>query len=140
MLVRLEVTASEKIAARSQYEPNAYSVLVSVENLEVQHPDELQAQAETLFRRAKEAINTAKREDGIGVVEESKNTSKNGGPPASSKQVELIQQLARRAGMDDARLRGFTEHAVGRIEGMTKFDASRLINALQHLPVNGRPR
>lgn len=140
MLVRLEVTASEKVAARSQYEPNSYSVLVSIENLEVQHPDELQAQAETLFRRAKEAINTAKREDGIGKVEESKNTSKNEGPPASTKQVELIQQLARRAGMDDVRLRDFAEQAVGRIEGMNKFDASRLINALQHIPLNGRPR
>jgi hypothetical protein len=141
MLVRLEVTASEKVAARSQYEPNGYSVLVSVENLEVQHADELQAQAETLFRRAKEAIQTAKREDGIGMkVEEAKAKPRTEGPPASSKQVELIQQLAKRAGMDEPRLKEFADQAVGGVEGMTKFDASRLINALQHVPINGRHR
>ncbi len=134
MLVRLEITASEKVATRSQYEPNAYSVLVSVENLEVQHPDELQAQAETLFRRAKEAINTAKREDGIG--EEAKG--KNG---ASPKQIELIQSLAKRASMDDVRLREFAGQTVGGpVEQLNKFDASRLINALQHVPINGRAR
>lgn len=133
MIVRLEVTASEKVATRSQYEPNAYSVLVSVENLEVQHPDELQAQAETLFRRAKEAINTAKREDGIG-----EDKGKNG---ASPKQIELIQSLAKRASMDGARLREFAGQTVGGpVDQLTKFDASRLINALQHVPVNGRAR
>jgi hypothetical protein len=141
MMVRLEVTASEKVAARSQYEPNSYSVLVSVENLEVQHPDELQAQAETLFRRAKEAIHTAKREDGLESKEvEAKARPARGEPSASTKQLELIQQLAKRAGMDELRLREFADQAVGGVQGLTRFDASRLINALQHVPINGRPR
>ena len=149
MIVRLEVTASEKIATRSQYEPNGYSVLVSVENLEIHHPDELQAQAETLFRRAKEAINTAKLADGIGegkIVEEPRSSQarapRNGEHVASAKQIDLIQSLAKRAGMDELGLQKFAGNAVGGMEQLSKFDASRLINALQHAPIaaNGRAR
>ena len=145
MIVRLEVTASEKVATRSQYEPNGYSVLVSVENLEIHHPDELQAQAETLFRRAKEAINTAKLADGIGekVIDESKaRAPRNGEHVASAKQIDLIQSLAKRAGMDELGLQKFAGNAVGGMEQLSKFDASRLINALQHAPIsaNGRAR
>lgn len=151
MIVRLEVTASEKIAARSQYEPNGYSVLVSVEHLEVSHPDELQAQAETLFRRAKAAIETAKREDGLGgakAAEEPRASQarapRNGEHAASAKQIDLVHSLAKRAGMDEAEFHKFAVRAVGGMERLNKFDASRLINALQQAPIaangNGRAR
>jgi hypothetical protein len=142
MIVRLEVTASEKIAARSQYEPNGYSVLVSVENLEIHHPDELQGQAETLFRRAKAAIDTAKREDGLGVKVVEEPGKRPTEHAASPKQLELIHSLAKRAGMDEPRLREFAGKAVGGLEPLSKFDASRLINALQQAPIaaNGRAR
>lgn len=133
MLVRLEVTAAEKVALRSQYEPNSYSVLVSVENLEIQHPDEIQAQAETLFRRAKDAIETAKRQDGVANKAADERR-----PQASQKQVELIQQLAKRAGLDRQGLRDFAVKAVGSVDDLSRFDASRLINALQHVSMNGR--
>jgi hypothetical protein len=42
--------------------------------------------------------------------------------------------------MDELRLREFADQAVGGVQGLTRFDASRLINALQHVPINGRPR
>jgi hypothetical protein len=148
MIVKLEVAASEKIAARSQFEPNNYSVLISVDQLEVTNTSELLEQADNLFRRAKEAIGRAKTADGLGQplpngdsraaqpVSDSKEHQ------ASTKQLDLIHSLAKKAGMDDGRLREFAHQAVGGIDGLTKFDASRLINALQHapLPVNGRAR
>lgn len=145
MIVKLEVTASEKIAARSQYEPNGYSVLVAVENLEIQDADEIQAHASTLFRRAKEAIQTAQREDGIGMpkpLAEAPSTPRNGEHLASPKQIELVHSLAKRAGMDEARLQEFAGRAVGGLKALSKFDASRLINALQDAApkANGRAR
>ncbi len=151
MIVKLEVTASEKIAARSQYEPNNYSVAISVEHLDVSHPDELQAQAETLFRRVKAAIATAKLADGIGEaksVEEPRDSQarapRNGEHLASAKQVDLIHSLAKRAGMGEADFHKFAVRAVGGMESLSRFDASRLINALQQAPVaangNGRAR
>lgn len=152
MIVRLEVTASEKVAIRSQFEPSSYGVLVSIEHLDIGSPDELVAQANTLFRRAKEAIATAKSEDGVLLEAKPKEVqpSGNGHAPngqgkehqASSKQLDLIQSLAKRAGLDDQKLREFAQNAVGGLDNLTKFDASRLINALQHLqvPAHGKAR
>ena len=59
---------------------------------------------------------------------------------ASGAVGSVAGQLAKRAGMDEPRLKEFADQAVGGVEGMTKFDASRLINALQHVPINGRHR
>ena len=146
MIVKLEVTASEKVAVKSQFEPFGYSVLVSVENLEIQHADEIEGHASTLFRRAKEAIKTAQREDGIGIPKlstEAPAASRNGDHAASSKQIDLIRSLAERSGMDEARLREFSIRTVGGpVEQLSKFDSSRLINALQHagIKANGRAR
>ena len=153
MIVKLEVTASEKVAVRSQYEPNNYSVLISLDRLEVSGAEELQAQAETLFRRAKDAIASAKRNDGVEmpkaeIVQPASNgtasvaTGHAKEHQASSKQLDLIQSLAKRAGLDDQKLREFAQNAVGGMVEITKFDASRLINALQHLlmPAQGRAR
>ena len=131
MIVRLEVSASEKVALRSQYEPNSYGVLIAVENLELQHPDELKCHAEELFRKAKEAIASAKREDGVDVRV---------APLASPKQRDLIQALAKRAGLDEQRLTALAKETVGSSpEQLNRYDASRLIGALEHVG-NGRPR
>ena len=148
MIVKLEVSASEKIAARSQFEPNGYSVAISVEHLDVSHPDEIQGQAVALFERAKAAIATARLADGLGeakIVEEPKaRAPRNGEHLASTKQVDLIHSLAKRAGMDEAEFHKFAVRAVGGMEELNRFDASRLINALQQAPIaangNGRVR
>lgn len=149
MIVKLEVTASEKIAARSQFEPNNYSVLISVDQLEVTNTSELLEQADNLFRRAKEAIARAKTADGLGETQPTNGEARAAQPvsdskehQASGKQLELIHSLAKKAGMDEVRLRDFAAHAVGGLDSITKFDASRLINALQHvqIPANGRAR
>ena len=58
MIVKLEVCASEKVM-RSQFEPNLYSVLVCVDQLSIERPEDLVGKADVLFRRAKEAIHNA---------------------------------------------------------------------------------
>ena len=143
MIVRLEVTASEKVAARSQYEPNGYSVLVSVDQLELSHPDELLAQADTLFRRAKEAIANARRADGLEAgpaptpaVGHGNGSSGNGHNrlPATDKQLDLIGILARKAGLSPDELERLSLESVGQATAqLDRFEASRLIGALQHL-------
>ena len=147
MIVRLEVTASEKVAARSQYEPNGYSVLVSVDQLEIGHPDELLAQADTLFRRAKEAIANARKADGLeagsastvapGAAHGHGNGSTSNGHnrlPATDKQLELIRILARKASLSPDELERLSLEAVGQATAqLDRYEASRLIGALQHL-------
>ena len=148
MIVRLEVCASEKVAARSQYEPNNYSVLVSVDQLTVERPEELVGQAGQLFSRAKEAIRQAMRSDGLdrpasGIESSSsgldhdaarhQNGRHNGGAPqASDKQLRLIQQLARQRRMERDDLEALCHEAVGHpSHQLSKFDASRVITALK---------
>ena len=148
MIVRLEVSASEKVATRSQYEPNHYSVLVSVDQLSIEHPDELLGQADTLFRRAKEAIENAKRVDGLGAGPSQAAQPQpalavhNGAtqPPhhgsadnrATDKQLRLIHKLARDQRLDREGLEAACQAAVGRqSHELSKFDASRVIAALQ---------
>ena len=145
MIVRLEVTASEKIAARSQYEPNHYSVLISVEQLELGHSEELLGQADTLFRRAKEAIANAKRADGLTVTIPQTNGAGNGhsgngrpGLPATDKQMGLIQTLRTKAGLAPDELERLSVQSVGEpTENLDRFGASRLIGALQHVVRSG---
>ena len=143
MIVRLEVTASEKVAARSQYEPNGYSVLVSVDQLELSHPDELLAQADTLFRRAKEAIANARKADGLEAgsaptVGNGHGNGSNGNGrdrlPATDKQLELIRILARKASLSPDELERFSVESVGQATAqLDRYEASRLIGALQHV-------
>ena len=144
MIVRLEVTASEKVAARSQYEPNGYSVLVSVDQLELSHPDELLAQADTLFRRAKEAIANARRADGLepgSAPTAAGNGHGNGSSgnghnrlPVTDKQLELIRILARKASLSPDELERLSLESVGQATAqLDRYEASRLIGALQHL-------
>ena len=149
MIVRLEVSASEKVATRSQYEPNHYSVLVSVDQLSIEHPDELLGQADTLFRRAKEAIENAKRVDGlsaapVGAVQAADtrpDTSRRAqtglprgefGSEATEKQLRLIHRLARERRLDRDGLEALCRSAAGKpSHELSKFDASRVIAALQ---------
>ena len=145
MIVRLEVSASEKVATRSQYEPNHYSVLVSVDQLSIEHPDELLGQADTLFRRAKEAIENAKRNDGLdsGPAPPRPALAAHNGAPhqahqgtadnrATDKQLRLIHKLARDQRLDREGLESACQAAVGRqSHELSKFDASRVIAALQ---------
>ncbi|QDU66331.1 hypothetical protein [Engelhardtia mirabilis] len=152
MIVRLEVSASEKISARSQYEPNNYSVLVSVDQLSIEHPDELLGQADILFRRAKEAIDNAKRLDGLdGVPRQAVavaatangrsqppnrvaayNGAAGGTPRATDKQLQLIHRLAHSKRLDRDGLEELCLEATGHpSHELSKFDASRVITALQ---------
>lgn len=147
MIVRLEVCASEKVAARSQYEPNHYSVLVSVDQLTVERPEDLVGQAGQLFSRAKEAIRQAMRQDGVEVAapqglgtngnQPCSGPNGNGrhdgqAPQASDKQLRLIHQLARQRRMDRDALEALCHEAVGSpTHELSKFDASRVITALK---------
>ena len=135
MIVKLEVSASEKIAGRSQYEPNHYSVLIGVEHLDVESSDELLGQARTLFTRAKEAITEAKQADGLTEAKPPTNgKAHTGSAPATDKQLGLIDRLAHRVGMSPDNLQSVARDSVQQdVKELSKYNASRLIGVLQEI-------
>jgi hypothetical protein len=136
MIVKLEVSASEKIAGRSQYEPNHYSVLIGVEHLDVESSDELLGQARTLFTRAKEAITEAKQADGFTDISQPTNgkAPRNASAPATEKQLGLIDRLAHRVGMSPDNLQTVARDSVQQdVKELSKYNASRLIGVLQEI-------
>lgn len=69
MIVTIEVRAEEKVAARSQFEPNLYSAAVTVQNLEIQDLGQVRRTTDRLFAEAKAAIAEARAKDGLGTVD-----------------------------------------------------------------------
>lgn len=122
-----------------------------MEQLSIEHPDEITGQADTLFRRAKEAIENAKRLDGLGGrpseggnghAPQRATEGRNGGaghrgnagpaPRATEKQLRLIHQLARQRKMERDDLEALCREAVGcASDELSKFDASRVITAMK---------